>query len=437
MYGENGGKLRVELTVLLRQHRIQQRIGGRGSHTVPQTTNVHERRELGEQIARYRHGVLVWCLQAVHAANPGISLEGASARSRGPVEELRLRLDSAAKHSAAGLPSMAELTTAQGFPMVENWRQTARAAAMGEQDFDAGVGHGRLSNAQCMTVLKDAADVARALVGLDRRYSNIPGWKSLTGRGRLGRAAEACATLAGVGGPDYAVDLRGWRPAPTTIEGPAPPGMAGVLQAEHNLSAHLTAFPDARSLRVVLDSQRVVSRAAATLIESTDPERAGQWRRRETTFARLISGTRDIGGEVGNGAPAAVQAAVAASRIQRLTPDEAADPATVGQLSRLFARIDDQISQIVEHGARERLYFLRVPYPRIDEAAAGLVKTARERYIPITSAVPSDLLATARTQLRTSPTSPRAPVGAAQSRADFEAAIAHRAGRDAGPSISL
>ena len=437
MYGENGGKLRAELTVLLRQHRIQQRIGGRGSHTVPQTTTVHERRELGEQIARYRHGVLVWCLQAVHAAVSGSSLEGASARHRGPVEQLRLRLDSAVEHSIAGLPPLAELTTEQHFSMVENWRQTARAAALGEQDFHAGVGHGRLSNGQCMTVLKDAADVARALVCLDRRYSNIPGWQSLTDRGRLGRAAEACATFAGVGGPDYTVDLRGWTPAPTTIDGPAPPGIAGVLQAEHNLSAHLTAFPDARSLRVVLDSQRIVSRAAATLIESSDPERAGQWRQREATFARLISATRDIGGEVGNGGPAAVQAAAAASRIQRLGPKDSPDPTTVAQLSRLFARIDDQISQLVEHGARERLYFQRVPFPRIDEAASELVKPTRERYIPITSGVPSELLATARTQLRASPTTSRAPAGATQSRADFEAAIAHRPGRDAGPSISL
>ena len=30
MYGENGGLLRAELSALLRQHRIQQRIGGEG-----------------------------------------------------------------------------------------------------------------------------------------------------------------------------------------------------------------------------------------------------------------------------------------------------------------------------------------------------------------------------------------------------------------------
>lgn len=41
-----------------------------------------------------------------------------------------------------------------------------------------------------MTDLKDAPEVTRALVRLDRRYANIPGWKSLKDQGRLGRAAE-------------------------------------------------------------------------------------------------------------------------------------------------------------------------------------------------------------------------------------------------------
>ena len=58
MYGENTGNLRSELTILLRQHRVQQRLGGNGLHTVPETTTAEERNELGQQIARYRH--VVW-----------------------------------------------------------------------------------------------------------------------------------------------------------------------------------------------------------------------------------------------------------------------------------------------------------------------------------------------------------------------------------------
>lgn len=122
--------------------------------------------------------VLVWCLQAIRAANPRINLEGTSGRTRGPAEGLRFRLEAAIEASPAGLPPLEELATEQTLPMVETWRQAARAAALGEHDFDAGLGYGRLSDAQCMTVLKDAAEVTRALVGLDRRYSNIPGWQS-------------------------------------------------------------------------------------------------------------------------------------------------------------------------------------------------------------------------------------------------------------------
>jgi hypothetical protein len=426
MYGENAGQLRAELTVLLRQHRIQQRLGGQGIQTVPETTTVEQRKELGEQIAHYRQAVLVWCREAVRATNPRIALEGTSGRTRGPAEELRHRLDAAVNASEASLPTMEELATEQSFPMVETWRQAARAAALGEHDFSAGVGYGGLSDAQRMTVLKDAAEVARALVGLDRRHSNIPGWRSLKDQGRLGRAAEVCATFAGYDEPDYTVDLRGWRPAPKTIDGPALPGITGVLQAEHNLLVHLANFPDARNLRVVLDSQRLVTGNAATLVESTAPELAAKWRTREATYLRLVRGTRDLGGMLGNGGPAAGQGAVAASRIQRLTADDVVDPTRLRQLDRLFAHIDDQISRIIEHGAKERLYFLRSEIPRLVQTGTGLVKKLQDRYIPITSPVQTDLIKIVRTELRPPPVELHPPKGAARSRLDFEAAITHR-----------
>ena len=51
-YGENSNRIRVELTVLLRQHRIQHRLGGRGPHTLPET--IEQRREMGELIQSCR-----------------------------------------------------------------------------------------------------------------------------------------------------------------------------------------------------------------------------------------------------------------------------------------------------------------------------------------------------------------------------------------------
>ena len=433
MYGENSGKLRDALGIVLREHRIQQRLGGKGTHTVPEITTVAEREELGKQIRRYRECVLTWCIQAVRAANPRINLEGTSGRSRGPAEGLHYRLKEALNASTSSLAPSEELVAEQEFATVESWRHAARATALGEHDFAAGVGYGRLSDQQCMTVLKDAADIVRGLVALDRRYEGVPGWEKLKDQGRLGRAAEVCTAFAGYEEPDYTVDLRGWRPAPTTIDGPALPGITGLLQAEHNLLVHLGTFPDARSLRVVLDSQRIVSRTAATLIEPTEPPLTAKWRARETKYGQLVHETRDLGGMLGHGGPAAGQGAVAASRVQRLATEEFTGPKLVRQIDRLFSRIDEQVSQCIEHGAKERHYFLRVPFPRIDDTAPGFVGPTRERYIPITSPVETDLIVIARSQLRPAPITPRPPKGAAESRAEFEAAIMHRPGSPGQP----
>src|SRR3954449_1530679 len=91
-YGENGSQFRAELTALLRQHRIQQRLGGPGIHTVPESTTAEQREQLGEQIQRYRYATLAWCLHAVVAANPRLNLDQTSERSRGSAGELRYRL---------------------------------------------------------------------------------------------------------------------------------------------------------------------------------------------------------------------------------------------------------------------------------------------------------------------------------------------------------
>jgi hypothetical protein len=77
-----------------------------------------------------------------------------------------------------------------------------------------------------------------------------------------------------------------------------------------------------------------------------------------------------------------------------------------------------------------------VPFPRVDNKAPGLVKRRRHRFVPITSAAQTDLIAIVRNDLHPEPIRPRPPKSAAQSRADFEAAIAHRPG-DPGPTLSM
>jgi hypothetical protein len=436
MYGENSGHLRDAMGALLREHRIQQRLGGKGTHTVPETTTVAEREELGRQIRRYRVCVLTWSLQAVRSANPRADLGGTTVRSRGPAEELRFRLTEALTASSAYLASSEELTTEQQFATVEAWRQAARSAVLGEHDFPAGVRYSDLTDQQCMTVLKDVADVVRGLVALDRRYSNVPGWEKLHNQGWLGRAAETCAAHAGYDEPDYAVDRQGWHQKPEPMDGPAMPGLTGVMQAQYNLLLNLDEIPDAHSLRVVMESQRIVTHEATLRVAKADSDLTSRWTVRKTTYTKLVQETRDLGGVLGRN-HAAGSGALAATRAQKLARAPLTDASQLRQLDRLFDRIDERVYAAVEHGVRERLYFLRVPIARIDDHAPGPVKGQRQRYAPITSPAQTDLIAIVRNELRPGPIRLSPPDGAARSRADFEAAINHRAGDDPGPSLAL
>lgn len=425
-YGENSGALRAELATLLRQHRIQQRLGGPGSHTIPESTTLEERASLGRQIARYRQSVLLWCLHAVRAAGPDTELGTSTARSRRPAEELRYRLTSATEPSPAGLPTLDELTTEHEFPMVETWRKAARAAALGEHDFAAGVTYTELSDAQCGAVLKDAAALTRGLVVLDRRYKNIPGWRTLTGQTLLGRAAEVCDRFAGDGEQDFTVDLRGWRPPEAVVDGPPPAGITGVLQAERNLLVHLSSVPNALNLRRILHSQRIVSHEAAGRAGDVAPVLAAKWVARAQIYSTLVRQTRDLSGVIGGGGAAAAQAAQAAARLRNLDCRDLPASRLLHHLDATFTRIDARIGDVIEHGIAGRLYLARVPLPRIDWQAAGLVKPVRTRHVHIDSTVQTDLVHLVRTQLRLRPTTPRSPADADPSRSALEAAITHR-----------
>lgn len=426
MYGETSGMLRDALSELLRQHRIQQRIGGAGIHTVPVITTVDERTVIGQQIARYRCAVLAWCHQAMRAADPRIGLQGRTGRPHDPAERLRCRLERTLGGMAVELPTLDELVTPQQFALVESWRKAARASALGEQDFANGVGYGRLSEPQRLTVNKDAADVIRALVSLDRRYANIPGWQALPEPGRLERDAANCATWAEHGGPDYTVDRRGWKPLPNLIEGPGLPGIPGVIHAQHNLLIHLGHFPTAQNLRVVLVSQRNLSREAARRLEPLDPALAARWRQRGATYGSLVRAARDLGGMFGKGGAAAGQGSVAAARLRKLDGAGLSDEQQVRHLQQISAGIDERVCNILEYGVAQRLYFHRINVPVLETDNGALVHGTREKFVPITSPVQSELLAIVRSELRPTPTPRRPPIGAARSRLDFEASLRHQ-----------
>ena len=434
MYGETSGQLRDALGVLLREHRIQHRLGGKGIHTVPESTTVAEREELGKQIRRYRQCVLTWSLQAVRAANPRINLEGTTGRSRGPAEELRYRLTEALAASTANLATGDELVAEQAFATVDSWRQAARAAALGEHDFAAGVGYGRLSEQQCMTVLKDAADVVRGLVALDRRYEGVPGWEKLHNQGWVGRAAEACRTPRARPSRCRPRRIRRTRlhrrptrlasrtttPRRATDAG-ARRRHAGPVQP----AASPRRVPDAQSLRLVMDSQRVVAHEAAGRVTDVEPGLAAKWTTRKGTYIKLVHETRDLGGLLGKG-NAAGDGPIAASRAQKLDLEPLIDTKQLHQLDRLFTVIDERVCAAVEHGVKERLYFLRVSVPGLDERDGRLLRVTRRKYIPITSPVQTNLIPIVRQELRPEPIRRHPPPGAAQGRLDFEASINHR-----------
>jgi len=166
-YGDSSRKMRESLVWLLGRHRILQQLGGTGSQ-------------------RYRLATLTWCLQAVTAATPKTDLTQTQAPSRTPVEDLRYRLSEAVSAVGHGEPLSNLLASPHNNQLIATWQRVARAAAVGERDFSAGVNLGKLTPEQSRTVLKDAADLTRALVILDPRYVDLPGWQYLKGPTRLG-----------------------------------------------------------------------------------------------------------------------------------------------------------------------------------------------------------------------------------------------------------
>ncbi len=441
MYGENGHLLRAELSALLKQHRIQLRIGGPGTHTVPVTTTEQERARIGEQIRRYRRSALTWCLQATiavgHGAGSRLSPRATNpfrlpAAEHGGLAALRTALDHTVGASTAPLPGMAELTTQRELPLVEHWRQVARAAALGEHDFDAGLGDGRLDDQQLHALVGDIAATVRALVVLDARYATIPGWERLHRGDRLGWAALACALDASLDPPDYSLDMRGWRPKTKVITGPAKPGLLGVLQAKHNLTIRMQGFPSAMNLRLVVGSQRLLSGGLATRVQKIEPALHEAWRDREQTYTDLQRELRNVGGNVGVGGLAVAEGANAWNRLKALSPDAHMDPRIVHSFTRLFAKLDARIADAVEEGMQRKAYFVRVKVPGVVANNGQVVARVQERFIPPAEADHAAILGLVHDRLRTHSEPATAPPGAARSRADLHAAIVHQPERRAG-----
>lgn len=424
MYAEIGAAMRQEFAALLRQHRVQQRLGG----------TLSERAELGVQMRQYRQTVLVWCRQTLHSTAPLTFSNQAPAQpnpfraagSRGdgmtPATELARAVDLAVTESTPRPASLELLTTPADHPVVELWRGAARAAALAEHDTAPEIAS-TMTTAQAQAVVGDVAAIVQTLVILDQRYRNTPEWEPLAQSARLGWAALATALDVSLGQPDYSVDRLGWRPSTKLIGGPPKPGILGVLQAEHNLVVRMKAFPNATNLRYVIDSQRLLSRHLVPYAARIDTRLADRWATRADTYADLQRLLRPIGGRVGKGGYAAAEGANAVSRIRELPHDTIVEPRALGGFQVLFDRLDRRIVDVIEEGIDRRVFFQRVSLPRLVEGSGGLVAPVRERFVPVDRTANRALIDTVQGRLQPRPEA--TPAGPGGHRADLHAALIH------------
>lgn len=423
MYGENGAAMRRELAALLRQHRIQHRIGG-PAHP--------DRAVLGLQIRQYRQSLLIWSTQAMQAASP-LLFSNLPTKPANPFRtgrpgttgagELARALEHAKNHSSARAASSDLLTTPSDNPVVEHWRELARAATLAEHDTATEVAS-HLTAPQAQALVGDVAAIAQALVVLDQRYKNTPGWEQLPQNARLGWAALAAALDVNLGQPDYTVDSTGWRPKTKPIDGPAKPGILGVLQAEHNLAVRLKSSPNTMNLRLIVDSQRLLSSRLAPFAARIDHGLAQRWEARAATYSRIQQQLRDVGGRLGEGGLAAAEGANAVTRLASIPADTIFEPRVLSGFQTLFTKIDARIADIVESGIERGAFVKRVTVPRLVTGTGQLVKPVRERYLPVTQATDLDVVQTVRNELRPRPRIEA--VGPGLTRADLHAALVHR-----------
>ena len=418
MYGENGAAMRAELAALLALHRVQQRLGA--------GTRV-EREALAGNVRSCRQTVLTWCTQAMQVSQPmtfssvppRVTDPFRSVEHGGAARELAHALEHARAGSTAAPAPSELLTTPHENAVGERWRRAARAAALAQHDITLLAGN--VTAAQARALVGDVAAITQALVVLDRRYRRTPGWEQLPNPAPLGWSALAVAIDVNLGEPDYSLDELGWRPRAKPLRGPVRPGILGVLQAEHNLLIRLRAFPHVVNLRLVADSQRHLCAALAPQVERLDPDVAACWRQRAATYTLVRGQLRDLGGLLGTGDLAAVEASKLVGRLKSLPLDTIIEPRVLRAFQTLNDNIDHRIADIVEEGLQRGAFAQRVTLPRLETGTGRLVSPVRERYRPITDPAELDVVHTIREQLR--PASTPRTAGPGTSRAELASAL--------------
>jgi hypothetical protein len=192
------------------------------------------------------------------------------------------------------------------------------------------------------------------------------------------------------------------------------------------------AFAHAMNLRLVVDSQRLLSGGLATRVEKIAPALGEAWRDREQAYTDLQRELRNIGGNVGVGGLAVAEGANAWNRLRALPPDAQLDPRIVHAFTTIFTTLDARIADVVEEGIQRHSYFLRVKVPGIETNNGQIVARVQERFIPPAEADHAAIVGLVRDRLRPPHEPATAPPGAARSRAELHTAIVHQPERRTG-----
>jgi hypothetical protein len=210
-----------------------------------------------------------------------------------------------------------------------------------------------------------------------------------------------------------------------------------LVRPEHESRPGIWTFRDAwrtfvLMLRLVVDSQRLISTGLVPFAARIDEARAEQWQTRATTYVIIQRQLRDIGGRLGRGEAAVIEAANAVARLKAVPRRTIVEPRVLAGFQTLFDHIDARIADIIEDGIERGALLQRVALPRVAEVGS-LIQPPRERFRRV-SASELPLIATVRADLRPhldrdepgARTGTRPIASPGRSRAELLAAIIHR-----------
>lgn len=455
MYGQVAASLRATMTELLHMKRVSAYLGGPHGK-LDETTTQPEREAAAHKILRYRAVVWNYALQTATAVIPPTARTGWEAPLRliSWLEKEQPTPD--ALPGGRGVSTL-ELGTVQDIPLVEIWRRLAVASVAGRER-ELPVLADSIDNNQARVVLRDVADLVRALVILDVRYSAIPGWQRLGLKSSSPKidptkrvlvnstiaAAQLCSQWVGSLSPEDAAstDRLGYVDRAPLLPMPYPFGIDGAIAALHNTYVRLgLEFPRAEVVTAIVRTQRQLSALTLELAQTAgDDEHARAFKDRAERCAHVLGLlAKDVGGNLGDGratlsdAEAALFALADAVQI-----GDTASTEDLQCLHRLFTMIDTRVATRIRQGIHDRRYFVSREFGLSRERIGGLRRAIR-KFEPITKHSHPDLIAAVK---RLAPDAPDRVVStqALTARTDFTAFLERRTARGPGsrvPSMTM